>query len=158
MLTVDTGNKVSRVWRASPPSADRSHSILLWTGHTAFYCAITDRQIEGVLQVCNHPALSYQPMYVMEGGDLVRQCGKFAVLDRMLTKLHATGHRVLLFSTMTRLLDLLEQYLRWRTVGPERRHMGFLRIDGSTSLDDRQARPPLSPCLMAAGVSTRKRS
>ena len=106
--------------------------------------------------MCNHPALSYQPAYVMEGGELVRQCGKFAVLDRMLTKLHATGHRVLLFSTMTRLLDLLEQYLRWRTVGPERRHMGFLRIDGSTSLDDRHAPTPLSLCLMAADVPTRQ--
>ena len=39
------------------------------------------------------------------------QCGKFAVLDRMLVKLHASGHRVLLFSTMTKLLDLLVQTL-----------------------------------------------
>ena len=53
-------------------------------------------------------------MYEMEGAELVRQCGKFAVLDRMLVKLHASGHRVLLFSTMTRLLDLLGHYLRWR--------------------------------------------
>jgi SWI/SNF-related matrix-associated actin-dependent regulator of chromatin subfamily A protein 2/4 len=76
-------------------------------------------------------------MYEMEGTELVRQCGKFAVLDRMLVKLHATGHRVLLFSTMTRLLDLLGHYLRWRRIGPEQRQMNFLRIDGSTSLEDR---------------------
>lgn len=87
--------------------------------------------------MCNHPALSYPPMYHMDGLDLVRQSGKFAVLDRMLVKLHATGHRVLLFSTMTRLLDLLEHYLRWRRIGPEQKNMGFLRIDGSTSLEDR---------------------
>lgn len=76
-------------------------------------------------------------MYHMDGIDLVRQSGKFAVLDRMLIKLHASGHRVLLFSTMTRLLDLLEHYLRWRQIGPERKQMGYLRIDGSTSLEDR---------------------
>lgn len=73
----------------------------------------------------------------MEGIELVRQSGKFAVLDRMLVKLHASGHRVLLFSTMTRLLDLLEHYLRWRRVGPEQKQMGALRIDGSTSLEER---------------------
>ena len=76
-------------------------------------------------------------MYEMEGIDLLKQCGKFAVLDRMLVKLHATNHRVLLFSTMTRLLDLLEHYLRWRRIGPEQKAMGYLRIDGSTSLEDR---------------------
>lgn len=73
----------------------------------------------------------------------MQQCGKFAVLDRILVKQKASGHRVLLFSTMTRLLDLLEIYLRWRYVdtpaGPAT--MGFLRIDGSTSLEDRWAAP-----------------
>ncbi len=68
-------------------------------------------------------------MYEMEGNELVRQCGKFAVLDRMLVKLHASGHRVLLFSTMTRLLDLLGHYLRWRRIGTEQRQMGFLRTN-----------------------------
>lgn len=89
------------------------------------------------LQVCNHPALAYRPEFIMDGVDLVRQSAKFAVLDRMLVKLHSTGHRVLLFSTMTRLLDLLEHYLRWRSVGPQGKHMGYLRIDGSTSLEER---------------------
>lgn len=37
-------------------------------------------------------------------------------LDRMLVKLHASGHRVLLFSTMTRMLDTVEFYLNWRQV------------------------------------------
>ena len=63
------------------------------------------------------------------------------MLDRILVKQKASGHRVLLFSTMTRLLDLLEIYLRWRYVhmsdGPT--IMGYLRIDGSTSLEDRYA-------------------
>lgn len=37
---------------------------------------------------------------------LVRECGKMEALDRLLVKLHATGHRVLLFSTMTKVLFL----------------------------------------------------
>jgi len=60
------------------------------------------------VQVCNHPHLSYAQPPGADGADLARRCGKLAALDRMLVKLHATGHRVLLFSTMTRLLDLLE--------------------------------------------------
>lgn len=47
------------------------------------------------------------------------------------------GHRVLLFSTMTRLLDLLEVYLRWRTL-PDGRQMGYRRIDGHTPLESRE--------------------
>ena len=34
--------------------------------------------------------------------------GKVMLLDRMLAKLHARGHRVLLFSQMTKVLDLLQ--------------------------------------------------
>ena len=57
------------------------------------------------------------------------------------------GHRVLLFSTMTKLLDLLESYLAWRKVGPQAdASMGYLRIDGSTSLEDRFAILLACPC------------
>ncbi len=87
--------------------------------------------------MCNHPCLSYPPPFDFDGGMLVRRCGKFEVLDRMLVKLHATGHRVLMFSTMTKLLDLLESYLLWRRWGPDQRAMHYLRIDGSTALEDR---------------------
>lgn len=92
-------------------------------------------------KVCNHPLLSYPPPSWAVGQAIVRQCGKMVALDRMLVKLKASGHRVLLFSTMTKLLDLLEVYLQWRELpacaGGGR--MQFLRIDGSTSLEDREA-------------------
>ena len=53
-------------------------------------------------QVCNHPMLSYPCYADFDPTLLVRECGKMEVLDRLLVKLHATGHRVLLFSTMTK--------------------------------------------------------
>ena len=59
-------------------------------------------------QVCNHPGLSYPQLFGWGGDRLAATCGKLMVLDRMLVKLHASGHRVLLFSTMTKLLDLLQ--------------------------------------------------
>ncbi len=89
-------------------------------------------------KVCNHPALSYPPDYGVDQAELLRQCGKLCVLDRLLIKLHRTGHRVLLFSTMTRLLDLLEAYIRWRRFGSEGADaMQYARIDGGTALEDR---------------------
>ncbi len=97
------------------------------------------------MQICNHPCLSYWPVYEYDKADLVKRCGKFRMLDRLLVKLHASGHRVLLFSTMTKLLDLLEEYLRWREVRPGET-MGYLRIDGATSLEDRSAPWPAGLC------------
>lgn len=52
------------------------------------------------------------------------------LLDKLLTKLKAQGHRVLIFSQFSRMLDILEDYLIWR--GHD-----YCRLDGSTSLEDR---------------------
>jgi superfamily II DNA/RNA helicase len=82
-------------------------------------------------KVCNHPLLSYP--FLNCGKDfMVRSCGKLWNLDRILIKLHKAGHRVLLFSTMTKLLDIVEDYLQWR-------HLVYRRIDGTTSLEDRES-------------------
>lgn len=70
-----------------------------------------------VLQVCNHPRLCYpySDQNFMEA-NVVHTCGKMYWLDQILVKLYTTGHRVLLFSTMTRMLDTVEFYLGWRKV------------------------------------------
>ncbi|KAK9816457.1 hypothetical protein WJX72_000543 [[Myrmecia] bisecta] len=107
--------------------------------HHHAYAPLNNKCME-LRKVCNHPYLSYPPDYNYNPELLVRCCGKLAVLDRLLVKLHAAGHRVLLFSTMTRLLDLLEVYLRWRRVGADQQdYMHYLRIDGATSLEDRES-------------------
>ena len=46
------------------------------------------------------------------------------LLDRILPALKRTGHKVLLFSQMTELLNIIEDYLRWRA-------WNYFRIDGS---------------------------
>ena len=38
---------------------------------------------------------------------MIAQSGKFALLDRLLTRLKAGGHKVLIFSQMTKMLDLM---------------------------------------------------
>lgn len=100
----------------------------------------------GVLyvQVCNHPRLCYPDSEHFWEQNVVRTCGKMYWLDQILVKLYATGHRVLLFSTMTRMLDTVEFYLNWRKVDKndgsgEKMLMKSRRIDGATTLDNREA-------------------
>ena len=42
---------------------------------------------------------------------LIQASGKFVLLDKLLPKLKQTGHRVLIFSQMIRVLDIIEDYL-----------------------------------------------
>ncbi|OHT08590.1 Chromatin structure-remodeling complex subunit snf21 [Tritrichomonas foetus] len=79
-------------------------------------------------KICNHPYLFTNTYYI--NAMLIRSCGKFELLDRILPKFKATGHRVLIFSQMTELLDLLEDLLKY--LG-----FTFLRLDGSTKEDTR---------------------
>eukprot|EP00054_Salpingoeca_dolichothecata_P027756 m.205042 g.205042 ORF g.205042 m.205042 type:complete len:1100 (+) comp26041_c0_seq2:232-3531(+) len=65
--------------------------------------------------------------------NLIHGSGKLALLDKMLLKLHKDGHRVLIFSQMTRLLDILEEYLQLR-------NFQFERIDGRVTGSERQER------------------
>ncbi|KAM4606834.1 helicase SRCAP isoform 2-T3 [Discoglossus pictus] len=58
-------------------------------------------------------------------------CGKLQTLDRLLRQLKSGGHRVLLFTQMTRMLDVLEQFLTYHG------HI-YLRLDGSTRVEQRQ--------------------
>jgi len=44
---------------------------------------------------------------------LVQASGKLTLLDKMLPKLRAQGHRVLIFSQMTRVLDILQDYCHY---------------------------------------------
>ncbi|TGZ81038.1 hypothetical protein EX30DRAFT_306724 [Ascodesmis nigricans] len=61
----------------------------------------------------------------------VTDSGKLATLDRLLTRLKTEGHRVLLYFQMTRMMDLCEEYLTYR-------HHKYLRLDGSSKLEDRR--------------------
>ncbi|WWC89087.1 uncharacterized protein L201_004005 [Kwoniella dendrophila CBS 6074] len=58
-------------------------------------------------------------------------CGKLQTLYTMLRDLKAGGHRVLIFTQMTRVLDILEIFLSYNG------HR-YLRLDGSTKIEDRQ--------------------
>ncbi|KAJ1993880.1 ATP-dependent DNA helicase Hrp3 [Dimargaris cristalligena] len=62
---------------------------------------------------------------------LVRNSGKMVLLDKLLTRLKAGGHRVLIFSQMVRLLDILSDYLSLRNYAHQ-------RLDGSVGSEARK--------------------
>lgn len=65
-------------------------------------------------KVCNHPYLFWlheRPEQVSQ--EIVRSSGKFELLSRILPKLRASGHRVLIFNQMTRLMDVMGDFLSW---------------------------------------------
>jgi len=64
-------------------------------------------------------------------GKLLSDSGKLSTLDTLLRRLRAGGHRVLIFSQMTKMIDILEDYMRFRKIK-------FFRLDGQTSLADRR--------------------
>ncbi|CAL5392926.1 unnamed protein product [Camellia sinensis] len=95
---------------------------------------------------CNHPYLFVGEYNLWRKEEIFRASGKFELLDRLLPKLHRAGHRVLLFSQMTRLMDILEIYLQLHD-------FKYLRLDGSTKTEERgtllkQFNAPDSPFFM----------
>ncbi|KAL7273752.1 chromatin remodeling complex Adenosinetriphosphatase [Rhizina undulata] len=84
---------------------------------------------------CNHP-------YLFEGAEpgppyttdehIIDNSGKMVMLDKLLKRMKAQGSRVLIFSQMSRLLDILEDYCVFR-------EYQYCRIDGSTAHEDRIA-------------------
>ncbi|KAF5375538.1 hypothetical protein D9615_009140 [Tricholomella constricta] len=58
-------------------------------------------------------------------------CGKLQELTRLLREKKAGGHRVLIFTQMTKILDILEIFLNFHGYL-------YLRLDGATRIEDRQ--------------------
>jgi SWI/SNF-related matrix-associated actin-dependent regulator of chromatin subfamily A member 5 len=85
-------------------------------------------------KVCNHPYLfdgaEPGPPFT-DGPHLWEASGKFSLLDKLLPRLQAAGSRVLIFSQMTRVLDIMEDYMRLKAYQ-------YCRIDGNTSGMDRE--------------------
>ncbi|KDE09578.1 hypothetical protein MVLG_00473 [Microbotryum lychnidis-dioicae p1A1 Lamole] len=82
---------------------------------------------------CNHPYLfdgaEPGPPYTTDE-HLVEASGKMVILDRLLKSMKAKGSRVLIFSQMSRVLDILEDYCMFR-------EYKYCRLDGGTAHEDR---------------------
>lgn len=84
-------------------------------------------------KICNHPFMfpNAEDRIVSDPSDsqetfkaLVTSSGKLMLLDGLLKKLHKDGHRVLIFSQMVKMLDILQDYMKYRGYQ-------FQRLDGT---------------------------
>ncbi|CAG9327900.1 unnamed protein product [Blepharisma stoltei] len=85
-------------------------------------------------KVCNHPFLfpgieDQNTTNYFEG--LVAHSGKMKLLDRLLLKLKENGSQVLIFSQMTMMLDIIEDYCSYKGYF-------YCRLDGSTDIYERE--------------------
>lgn len=95
-----------------------------------------NNKIMQLRKICNHPFVFDEVEDVLNlsrisNDYLWRTSGKFEMLDRILPKFKASGHRVLIFFQMTSVMNIFEDFLRLR-------EMKYMRLDGSTKADDRQ--------------------
>ncbi|XP_038691131.1 protein CHROMATIN REMODELING 4-like isoform X2 [Tripterygium wilfordii] len=145
------------VMRNIPPKTERMVPVELSSIQAEYYRAMLTKNYQilrnigkGVAQqsmlnivmqlrkVCNHPYLI--PGTEPDSGSVeflhemrIKASAKLTLLHSMLKVLYKEGHRVLIFSQMTKLLDILEDYLNIE-FGPKT----YERVDGSVSVADRQ--------------------
>ena len=107
-------------------------------GEAASYSSykVLNNLVMQLRKVCNHPYLFAEAEPNPENTtvkELLETSGKLAVLDKLLMKLFSKGHRVVIFSQFTRILDMIDDYCYMR---------GWLysRLDGSTSRPLRKLR------------------
>ncbi|KAK5803856.1 hypothetical protein PVK06_031505 [Gossypium arboreum] len=74
---------------------------------------------------------SCPPMQSFDHAKLLTDSGKLQTLDILLKRLRAENHRVLLFAQMTKMLNILEDYMNYRKYR-------YLRLDGSSTIMDRR--------------------
>ena len=84
-------------------------------------------------KICNHPYLflDYNNELFEKVTDWIyKSSGKFEFLDRIIPKLLMFKHKILIFSQMTHLMDILQYYFSYKGIKS-------LRLDGNTKADDR---------------------
>ncbi|KAL5112588.1 hypothetical protein TcWFU_007784 [Taenia crassiceps] len=137
------------VEQSLPAKTERILRVEMSKKQATLYRLILTRNYDGLMKVthghktsfinimmelkkcCNHANLIAPPtgedQFQSSGEalrDLVRGSGKLMLLDKLLQRLRPQGHRVLIFSQMVRMLDIIAEYLQFRG-------WGFQRLDGS---------------------------
>ena len=128
---VDRAQQVSPVvdlFAVIPPNVvARDVATFALPGLTSFsHPSLLDPEFDSLHQVTVKLQIAFPDASLLQ-----YDCGKLQKLYEMLRNLKVDGHRVLIFTQMTRVLDILEIFLSYNG------HR-YLRLDGSTKIEDRQ--------------------
>ncbi|XP_047401313.1 lymphoid-specific helicase-like [Sciurus carolinensis] len=130
-------NELEKLISQIQPEVDRERTVVEMNSPIESEVNLKLQNIMMLLRkCCNHPYLIEYPIDPVTqefkiDEELVTNSGKFLILDRMLPELKKRGHKVLLFSRMTRMLDILMDYCQLR-------NFNFSRLDGSMSCSERE--------------------
>uniref|UniRef100_A0A8W7PPN3 Chromatin-remodeling ATPase INO80 n=1 Tax=Anopheles coluzzii TaxID=1518534 RepID=A0A8W7PPN3_ANOCL len=105
-----------------------SHAVCRWSCNENALAA--ERQLNEHVHA-SYPPHGWSNIIIPDKQTLVSDAGKLAVLDSLLARLKEQGHRVLIYSQMTKMIDLLEEYM-WH-----RKHR-YMRLDGSSKISERR--------------------
>ena len=125
VLKVDLSSWQKKLYKEIQEKSFSSKDIMTWKSKSL------NNSVMQLRKVCNHPYLFLHSESLPEVSDEIWRCsGKFELLDRMLPKFIQTGHRILIFSQMTQLMDILVSYFEYRG-------FKYLRLDGTTKVEER---------------------
>ncbi|TRM68940.1 SNF2 family N-terminal domain-containing protein [Schizophyllum amplum] len=111
---------------ATPPVVARDMPSITLAGHESSI----QRLPQSFDALLHQPAVKLQVAFP-DPSLLQFDCGKLQHLADLLREKKAGGHRVLIFTQMTRILDILEIFLNFHGYL-------YLRLDGATKIEDRQ--------------------
>ncbi|KAG7099337.1 hypothetical protein E1B28_001194 [Marasmius oreades] len=99
--------------------------------YTAYQRQLPNIHPGGLLGASPTDQIPLSKMQIPEAKRLIYDSAKLARLDSLLQDLKSGGHRVLIYFQMTRMMDLMEEYLVYR-------QYKYLRLDGSSKIEDRR--------------------
>lgn len=85
----------------------------------------------GIVGSSSPDQLPVSSMHFPDAERLIFDSAKLAKLDSLLQELKAGGHKVLIYFQMTKMIDLMEEYLVFR-------QYKYLRLDGDSKIEDRR--------------------
>lgn len=125
VLKVELSSWQKRLYKEIQEKSFSSRDIVTWKSKSL------NNSVMQLRKVCNHPYLFLHYENLPEISDEIWRCsGKFELLDRMLPKFISRGHKILIFSQMTQLMDIMVFYFEYRG-------FKYLRLDGTTKVEER---------------------
>lgn len=77
------------------------------------------------------PCNGWSKIFMPDKDSLITDSGKLCVLDILLKRLKEQGHRVLIYSQMTKMINLLEEFMWYKKYT-------YIRLDGSSKISERR--------------------